>query len=113
MFTTHDPWTHSWCYSPTAYAGPLSFVRPEAGQSGVSVGVVGWGRPGVLGPALEDRIGLRALERPGTARNLGLELPRRPPGVTDENPQAVHRLLAAEQLPQEIPARAQADARES
>src|SRR5215831_21383139 len=82
------------------------------GSSGAAIRILARGRPGVLGPALEDRIRVGALERPRAARNLGLELARRPARMTDEDPQAIHWLVAPEQLHQQVPARAQVDAAE-
>ncbi len=66
--------------------------------------------PGVLGLAAEDRLRLGALERPVAPVDLGLKLTRCPAGVADEDPQTVHGLVAAKQLEQQLPVRAQVDA---
>src|SRR5215469_1599845 len=96
--------------------GDLSLVAVFTlgpGSSGAAIGVLGRGRPRVLGLALEDRIRVCVLERPRTARNLSLELSRRPARMADVDPQALQRLLATEQLLQQMPARAQVDAGKS
>src|SRR5271165_5935906 len=66
--------------------------------------------PGVLGLAAENRLRLGALERPVAPFDLGLKLTRCPAGVADEDPQTVHGLVAANQLEQQLPVRAQVDA---
>src|ERR1039457_4592152 len=66
--------------------------------------------PRVLGLAAEDRLRLGALERPVTLFDLGLKLTRCPAGWADEDPQTVHGLVAAKQLEQQLPVRAQVDA---
>ena len=50
------------------------------------------------------------LRRPVAPFDLGLELTRCPAGVADEDPQTVHGLVAAKQLEQQLPVRAQVDA---
>ncbi len=64
----------------------------------------------MLGLTVEDRPRLGALESPVAVCDLGLKLTRCPAGVADEDPQTVHGLVAAEQLEQQLPVRAQVDA---
>src|SRR6267142_1725769 len=66
--------------------------------------------PGVLGLVAEDRLHPGALESPVSVCDLGLKLTRCPAGVAGEDPQTVHGLVAAEQLEQQLPVRAQVDA---
>src|SRR5258708_1494054 len=66
--------------------------------------------PGVLGLAVEDRLRVGALQSPVAVCDLGLKLTWCPAGVADEDPQTVHGLLAAEQLQQQLPIRAQVNA---
>lgn len=65
--------------------------------------------PGMVGPAIEDRIGVRALEGPIVAVDLGLQLPRHPARVAHEDPQSLHGLVTAEQPQQQVPISAQPD----
>src|SRR5713101_5049557 len=73
-----------------------------------ALGPATWAR--VLGLTVEDRPRLGALESPVAVCDLGLKLTRCPAGVADEDPQTVHGLVAAEQLEQQLPVRAQVDA---
>src|ERR1700730_9847715 len=86
-------------------------TMPSCGRG--SLGAALWGLrhgPGVLGLTVEDRLRLGALESPVAVCDLGLELTRCPAGVADEDPQTAHGLIAAEQLEQQLPVRAQVDA---
>src|SRR5204862_423330 len=65
--------------------------------------------PGMLGLVAEDRLHLGALEGPVASCDLRLELTRCPAGVADEDPQTVHGIVAAKQLEQQLPVRAQVD----
>src|ERR1700682_3543766 len=65
--------------------------------------------PGVLGLVAEDRLHLGALESPVALCDLGLKLTRCPAGVAYEDPQTVHGIVAAKQLEQQLPVRAQVD----
>src|SRR5207245_11426862 len=53
------------------------------------------------------------LSRPGARWHVDLELTRSPAGVADEDPQAVHGLVAGQQLEQQFPVRAEVDALKS
>jgi len=63
----------------------------------------------MLGLVAEDRLHLGALEGPVASCDLRLELTRCPAGVADEDPQTVHGIVAAKQLDQQLPVRAQVD----
>ena len=64
----------------------------------------------MLGLGIEDRLRVCALESPVAVPDLGLKLTRCPAGVADEDSQTVHRLVAAQQLEQQLPVRALVDA---
>src|ERR1700694_6315241 len=86
-------------------------TTPEGEQTG-SLSAALWGLrrgPGVLGLVAEDRLHLGALESPVALCDLGLKLTRFPAGVADEDPQTVHGIVAAKQLEQQLPVRAQVD----
>src|SRR5215469_5915230 len=67
-------------------------------------------RPGVFGLAVEDRLRLGSFKGPVTFCDLGLELTGCPARVADEDPQAIHGLVTAEQLLQQLPIGAEVDA---
>src|SRR4029077_20631509 len=78
-------------------------------QGGVAVGGPLPLGPGPLGLSVEDRARLGGREGPIAAGNLGLELTGRPARVANEDAQTFHRLVAAEQLAQQFPVRADVD----
>src|SRR5271156_4977110 len=63
--------------------------------------------PWMLGLTLEDRVRVGAPRSPVAAIDLGFELTRRPARVTEEDFQAVHGLVAAEEPHQQNAVRAQ------
>src|SRR5260370_7106346 len=82
----------------------------SSGRGSLSAALWGLRRgPGVLGLVAEDRLPLGALESPVASCDLGLKLTRCPAGVADEDPQTVHGIVAAKQLEQQLPVRAQVD----
>src|SRR5436309_383824 len=82
----------------------------SSGRGSLSAALWGLRRgPGMLGLVAEDRLHLGALEGPVASCDLRLELTRCPAGVADEDPQTVHGIVAAKQLEQQLPVRAQVD----
>src|SRR5580704_10325873 len=65
--------------------------------------------PGMVGFAVENCLRIRALEGPIAAVDFRLELAGRPARVSDEDTQAPHGLVAAEELLQQFPISAQID----
>src|SRR2546430_15253874 len=82
----------------------------SSGRGSLSAALWGLRRgPGMLGLVAEDRLHLGALEGPVASCDLRLELTRCPAGVADEDPQSVHGIVAAKQVDQQLPVRAQVD----
>src|SRR5262249_27523228 len=84
------------CHASRWLLPPFLTEAGAAAPSGARLGCLRR-RPGVLGLAVEDDVRVGVLEGPIAVGDLGLELPRRPTRVPDEDPQAIHRLVTAEQ----------------